>query len=231
LDILLITLRANDDMNIRGKARREALCRNYFVKPLLHSEVVGKAIKSDAGPMLTAEYYVFRLINKQTDETADIVTCGIDAATEIIEMSGCEKLPKITLRNKPEKSERERKGSDDGEREVSDAKKDVTDAEEAWVWDDTAKQLYDAVGILYDMWGQRSGSVLFSIMEKIRNNHAQHPSYLIKSVNTILSKDSEGRTLSYRIGKYRKRHPELKWFDFGLLNDYLDKQGIASFFG
>lgn len=216
-------------MNIRGHARRAALCRNYFVKPLLHSEVVGNAIKSDAGPMLSAEYYVFKLIDKQTNETADVVTCGIDAAAEIIQMSGCEKLPKITLRNKPEKSENEGKGS--GERERRAAKEDAPDAKEEWVWDDTAKQLYDAVGILYDMWGQRSGGVLFSIMEKIRNNHSQHPTYLIKSVNTVLSKDSEGRTLSYRIGKYRKRHPELRWFDFGLLNDYLDKQGIKSFFG
>ena len=228
-------------MNVRGHERRKEICERYKVTPVYHGDLVADEVKSDAGPILTAEYYCFLVYDRDTGTRIDSIICGMDAAADILKLTGAESLPKadllmpgINAEKKPEpkeKAEDKPKEEQEPGEKAQKEKKPYDLTLDLSAWHPAARQLYEAVSLLTACWGSRDTGVLYDVLAKIRLHPDMHPGYLCKSVNTMIAKDAYGRTLGLMIKQLRKKQPTLKWFDFKDVNAYLEKKGIESKFG
>ncbi|MEC2427580.1 hypothetical protein [Bacillus safensis] len=95
-----------------------------------------------------------------------------------------------------------------------------------------ARNLRDAIDVLTIWWNNKIKYPLSDIRAQLNNNMNEEPKFrVIKAVNTIISSDqSECTTLKEMNNKLKEKYPNMRDYDFSLLNVILQKHGIKSYF-
>lgn len=97
-------------------------------------------------------------------------------------------------------------------------------------WNETARQLYNAIQWLIICWDIIPRAGMLDIRDKVVKFRKNEPFLSqIKSINTIISRDFQKRTLTEMIDGLRKSN-DIKKYDFNLLISKLEAEGIKAYF-
>lgn len=97
-------------------------------------------------------------------------------------------------------------------------------------WNETARQLYNAIQWLIICWDIIPRAGMLDIRDKVVKFRKNEPFLSqIKSINTIISRDFQKRTLTEMIDGLRKSN-DIKKYDFNLLISKLETEGIKAYF-
>lgn len=215
-------------LNIRGHQNRVDLCRKYEVKALLRSQLLqGVSILSDAGAMLTREYYLFTATS--SEGALYTIVCGEDAAADLLAITGQEKPNMFRIlapdalpgsRPTPEKKPGSKLGRE--------TKSQVDRAK----WHPLTEQFYHAVCTLIVAWGDTgaNNSILYQQLEFCTNygplGLKPYDSRL-KALNTICGKTRQ-KTLRGLLKELEQKGNRLTDYDYSLLDETIKKLGIVS---
>lgn len=214
------------NMNCRGHEKRKSIVRDYQVKPEAHVKLLpNKIIKSDAGGNIENEYYLFSARKKGGNRT-ELIQCGMGAARDFLVLLNHPGLPLFN----PLKS-------DESHRELSGTQATVN-ARDKEKWNETAKQLYNAIMWLFILWDVKPNTPLFNIKDEVIQNKNNEPSLrIIKSVNTMIRNGEKGEKLTNIIDACdRNKNIINSKRNFTLLKKKIeeivnqDGEGIESFF-
>ena len=214
-------------MNCRGHETRQSIVQNYKVKPEAHIKLLANQKKhSDAGATIEDEYYVFSAISKRDGER-EVIQCGMGAARDLLKLINHKGLPLFNplVGNNHENPETNQ--SNNGKMNSQKER-----------WNETAKQLYNAIMWLIILWDAKPDTPLFNFKNEVIEYKTYKPfESKIKRVNTTIKNGGKGKTLTEMINVYREDN-DLKetTCKFGILqnkiNNMKDKQGntIESYF-
>lgn len=209
-------------MDCRGGNRREEIVRDYDVVPVAHVKLLkGQTKKSDAGPKIDDQYYVFKATSKNNSDDIQNIQCGMRAARDFLSLTNRKSLPifnplvvsvaHVINNNHP----------------------NTKNSSKSIKWNPTAKQLHNAIMWMIIVWNAspRPNSPLF----KIKSNLEHYPSFKpydnkIKAVNTMIKNGNHGFTLTDSINNLKNDNNIRKTVcDFDLLTKQLhnlkDKNG------
>lgn len=211
-------------MNIRGEVRRNYICENYNVVPLAHMKLLNdKSIKSDAGPMISDEYYIFSATHNE-NHTVESIVCGMGAARHLLGLIEHKGLPIFnplhTIGN----------GVDEA---VNIGTQNINELanNNHLQWDQTAKQLYNALMWLIYFLNAKPNTAVFDVLDKVIKYRSYNPyDSRIKSVNTMIG-GLGGRTLTEIIDDHRGNN-EIRddLCNFDLLINRIEDLNIKSMF-
>ncbi|MEO3946731.1 hypothetical protein [Gorillibacterium sp. CAU 1737] len=196
------------------------MVQEYNIKPIAHVRLLnGQKRQSCTKDLLTDSYYCFSYKAKESDVTGTFL-CGTYAANHFLELI---QHPKLKVFD-PLVSENVGTITSNG----TNRDRGLNDT-----WHPTAKQLFNAINLIVICWGQVPGGVLQKIKNEIEKNKNREPlPGQIKAINTIISRDSKGRTLQQMLDDLRKNNNMIRVFHFNLLNESLIKNEVEpSFFG
>ena len=180
-------------MNCRGHETRQRIVRDYEVQPEVHIKLLANKQKnSDAGATIEDEYYIFSAKHK-TDGKKEVIQCGMGAARDFLELINHKGLPLFNpLVDVPHVNNRQEyynRGSGNLQSEK---------------WNETAKQLYNAIMWLIILWDAKPNTPLFDFKDEVIKYKKCEPfGSKIKRVNTIIKNGSKGKTLTEMINGYR----------------------------
>lgn len=215
-------------MDCRGHARREKICASYIIKPVAHLKLLkGQEKKSDAGALVSDQYYVFSAVPRGEEGSApESILCGIDAAKDLLELSGASPLP---LFNPLRAARNAQDAGNDRTQATGTETQDgrLKQPTEARKWDPVAKQLREAILLLIMAWDAVPGSLLFGLLEKTEKYYYLEPyAWKIRTFNSVLKSDAKKRNMDQLTASLRKNNPELKDFDFSLLREKLKEDDL-----
>ncbi|MGY5345906.1 hypothetical protein ACXFAU_26045 [Paenibacillus glucanolyticus] len=196
------------------------MVQEYNIKPIAHVRLLnGQKRQSCTKDLLTDSYYCFSYKAKDSYVTGTFL-CGTYAANHFLELI---QHPKLKVFD-PLVSENVGTMTSNG----TNRDRGLNDT-----WHPTAKQLFNAINLIVICWGQVPGGVLQKIKNEIEKNKNREPlPGQIKAINTIISRDSKGRTLQQMLDDLRKNNNMIRDFHFNLLNESLIKNEVEpSFFG
>jgi len=207
-------------MNCRGHETRQRIVIEYEVKPESHMKLLANQQKhSDAGGTIEDEYYLFSA-KRKTDGKKEFIQCGMGAARDFLELINHKGMPiynpLVSNSHVNNRKERDNMGSENSQ------SKD---------WNETAKQLYDAIMWLISLWGAKPNTPLFDFKDELINYKKYEPyESKIKRVNTIIKNGGKGKTLTEMINVCRVDNDIRDEFcNFDLLKnkirDMKDQQG------
>lgn len=128
-------------MDCRGHATREKIAQDYEIHPRAHIKLLKNQSKhSDAGPIIQNEYYIFNA-KRRNDGELEIIQCGMGAARDFLELIKHQGLPIFN----PLKVNYRDSNGDESNTTGTNSLKNVT-------WNETAKQLYNAIMWLIVLW-------------------------------------------------------------------------------
>ena len=180
-------------MNCRGHETRQRIVRDYEVQPEAHIKLLANQQKhSDAGATIEDEYYIFSAKHKIYD-TKEVIQCGMGAARDFLALINHDGLPlfnplvgETDVNNRQEYNKR---GSGNLQSEK---------------WNETAKQLYNAIMWLIILWDAKPDTPLFDFKDEVIKYKTHEPfESKIKRVNTAIKNGSKGKTLTEMIDGYR----------------------------
>lgn len=205
------------NINCRGEKRRIQIVNNYVVKPIAYLRLLnGQKKRSDAEADLTDKYYIFECVLKSNTNITEKIICGNGAGSHFLQLTNQES-PSIFDPLK----------SSGIENQGNSVRGEGVQAEQ---WNETAKQLYNAIHWLTICWDIIPRKWMIDIRDKIDKSRHEEPLLRdIKSINTTISKDSRKRTLTEMINVLRENN-DIKKYDFNLLNSKMEKEGIKSYF-
>lgn len=203
-------------MKCRTGKRREEIVADYELKPIAHLKLLnGQVKKSCTGDPLLNTYYCFSYKSRQGNENGTFF-CGSHAADHFLSLINANTLPLFNPLTPTNNS-----GGASGN---SGSKPSNT-------WDRTAKQLFNAINLILVWWDTPPGPAIISIKDKIETASDKTPTLaLIKSVNTVISRDKNHLSLQQMIARLSANN-NIKTFSFDLLNVILANNGISSNFG
>ena len=207
-------------MNCRGKDTRQKIVKDYELHPVAHVQLLaGQKKRSCTGDALTDTYYCFSYKSRHNATTGTII-CGEHAAKDFLQLI---KHPGLPLFNPLRSLGGGRTGG-------ADASSSSMSCGTQMNWDPIAKQLHNAINLLVVCWSAPPGPALADIKSKLEKR-ADQPPFLnqIKAINTILGKDTKGRSLTLMINELAKTN-SIKTYDFALLDNALMVEGITSNF-
>lgn len=204
-------------MNCRGEKTRIEIVANYIVEPIAHLRLLnGQSKRSEAEADLTDQYYIFECTSKSNNKIVETIICGTGAASHFFRLTGQEKPPLFD----PLKSESTTGGSGSCTDSISDLRK----------WNEKSKQLYAAIQWLIICWDIIPRGAIIDIKRRLEKYSYKEPFVSqIKAINTIISKDSSGKTLTQMIDRFRANN-DIKSYDFSLLTATLLSKNIQSYF-
>lgn len=197
-------------MNCRGTKTRQLIVKNYNVKPVAHIKLLaGQSKHSDAEAIIKDEYYIFTATRK-SDGKIETIQCGMGAARDFLNILNISGLPIFN----PLKVEYNNKN-------VSKEKKDTN----VDVWNETAKQLYNAIMWLIIAWDAKPNTPLFEFKDDILEYKNLNPfDWKIKRVNTVIKNGGKGRTLTEIVDDFRVNNTiKDEICSFSLLTDRMTK--------
>ena len=214
-------------MNCRGHETRKRIVRDYEVEPEAHIKLLANQKKhSDAGATIEDEYYVFSA-KRKTDGKKEVIQCGMGAARDFLELINYRGLPLFNPLvgdyNVNNRQEYDNRGSGNLRPEK---------------WNETAKQLYNAIMWLIALWDAKPDTPLFIFKDEVIKYKTYEPfESKIKRVNTAIKNGGKGQTLTEMINVYREDNnlnEEICNFSNlkNKINNIKDKQGntIESYF-
>lgn len=182
-------------MDCRGVKRRENIVRNYDVVPVAHVKLLkGQIKKSDAGPEIDDQYYVFKATSKDKSDDVQIIQCGMGAARNFLSLTNRKGLPLFNPLVMP------------ASHVVNNNQPNTRNSFKSIKWDPTAEQLHNAIMWMIIVWNTslRPNSPLF----KIKSELERYPSYKpydskIRAVNTMIQNGNHGSTLTDSINNLK----------------------------
>ena len=214
-------------MNCRGHETRQRIVRDYKVQPEAHIKLLANQQKhSDAGATIEDEYYIFSAKCKANGKK-EFIQCGMGAARDFLELINHKGLPLFNpLVGKTHVDDRQ--GYDNRGSENSQTEK----------WNETAKQLYNAIMWLIILWDAKPDTPLFDFKDEVIKYKTYEPfESRIKRVNSTIKNGSKGKTLTEMIDDYRSDNDirvGICSFDIlkNKMHDMKDQQGntIESYF-
>lgn len=200
-------------MKCRGRRKRKEIYKQYpFWIDMLHF-ATNEEIKSDAGGILTKEYFVLYLEKEKNSQNFEIIVCGRPTAIDFCKLYN-KKLPKIF---NPFKEE------------CSDKNPVKSDHENNDYWNPSCKQLQDALMIFLNKYGKKKyHEKAIEIKANIQNKHGDNfDEYCIKSVNTLYKEYKQtARGLILELEETKK----CKSYKFDLLIQYLSNINVKQNF-
>lgn len=217
-------------MKCRGKQVREQIVKEYQVIPKAHIKLLaGQTKRSDAEAVITDEYYIFEAISANGKK--EIIQCGMGAARHFLELLNHNGLPIFN----PLHIDRNVGGHGGINPDLGG------NVNQGQTWNQTARQLYNAIMWLIIAWDASPGTPLFEFRDDIIQYHNLQPfDSKVRRVNTIIRNGGKGKTLSEIINDFRdKNNIRDDMCQFNLLNDIInnmtDENGdpldIQSYFG
>lgn len=213
-------------MKCRGKKVREQIVKNYQVTPVAHIKLLsGQTKRSDAEADISNEYYIFEAISNGKKET---IQCGMGAARDFLDLLNHDGLPLFN----PLHIE----GTVGGHGVVNPRSGKNENQEQNW--NQTARQLYNAIMWLIIAWDAKPNTPLFEFKKDIIENQNLEPfDWKVKRVNTVIQRGGHGRTLTEIINSFRNENSirdDVCQFNLliNVINNMLDDDGnhIQSFF-
>ena len=208
-------------MECRGEDTRCKIVQEYELHPIAHVQLLeGQSKKSCTGDTLTNAYYCFsykaRIISGDKDKDEGTLLCGEHAAEHFLQLINHAKLPLFN----PLRTQGNGGGTGTGGTSQGPKIK----------WDDTAKQLHDAINLLIVCWSVPPRFALGDIKRNLEKFSTSTPfPSKVKAVNTIIGYDSKKRTLAQMVSELAQSN-SLKTYDFKLLDAILAHEGISSNF-
>lgn len=180
-------------MNCRGHETRQRIVRDYEVQPEAHIKLLANQRKySDAGATIEDEYYVFSA-KRKTDGKKEVIQCGMGAARDFLELINHKGLPLFNPLVDPHVNNRQ-EYNNRGSGNIQPEK-----------WNETAKQLYNAIMWLIILWDAKPDTPLFDFKDEVIEYKTYEPfESKIKRVNTTIKNGSKGKTLTEMINVYRE---------------------------
>lgn len=210
-------------MNCRGTQTRERIVRDYQVTPVAHIKLLaGQTKRSDAEANIDNEYYIFEAVAPNGEKK--IIQCGMGAARHFLRLLNHEGLP---LFNPLHVS-----------RNVGGTRGVRGNVNQEQNWNQTAKQLYNAIMWLIIAWNAEPTTLLYEFRKDILEYYDREPfDWKIKRVNTVIKDGGKGRTLTEIINDFRNENnirDDMCQFDRlnNVINGMQDQEGnpIRSFF-
>ena len=209
-------------MKCRGSKRRREIVRNYNVVPVAHVKLLkGQTKRSDAGPEIDDQYYIFKATNKNNSHIVEIIQCGMGAARDFLTLTNRKSLPLFNPLVVPVGHV------------VNNNQPNTRSFSKNIKWDLTAEQLHNAIMWMVIVWttSLRPNSPLFEINSELEQYPLSKPyDSKIKAVNTMIKNGNNGSTLTGSINNLKKKNNiKATVCDFGLLTKQLqnlkDKNG------
>lgn len=214
-------------MNCRGHETRQRIVIEYEVKPDSHIKLLANQKKhSDAGGTIEDEYYLF-IAKRKTDGKKEVIQCGMGAARDFLELINHKGIP---IYNPLVSNSRVNNGKKYDNRGSKNS--------QSKEWNETAKQLYDAIMWLIILWDAKLNTPLFDFKDEVIKYKKYEPyESKIKRVNTIIKNGGKGKTLTEMINVCKVDNDikdEVCNFDLlkNKIRDMKDQQGntIESYF-
>lgn len=204
-------------MKCRSEKLREELVKIYDIKPIAHVKLLkGQEKVSCTGDLLTDSYYCFSYKKKNTGDPLQSFFCGSHGSKDFLRLLG---LKPLTCFN-PIKGDGLTGVKTGGSRVNSDIEK----------WDQTAKELYNALNLLIVYWDIAPNGAILDIKSKVEKDYYKVPGdSTIKAVNTILSKDKNNNTMTMIVNLLGKTH-DVRDFKFEDINKRLKEMDLKSYF-
>lgn len=217
-------------MKCRGRQVREQIVEQYQVIPKAHIKLLaGQTKRSDAEADITDEYYIFEAISFNGKK--ETIQCGMGAARHFLELLNHDGLPIFN----PLHTDRKAGGHDGINLDLGGK------ANQRRNWNQTARQLYNAIMWLIIAWNASPNTPLFEFRDDVIQYHNCEPfDWKVKRVNTVIKNGGRGKTLSEIINDFRNENNirnDMCRFDLlnNVINNMTDKNGnplnIQSFFG
>jgi hypothetical protein len=206
-----------ENFHCRGHKRRIEILKEYEIKPVAHMPLLNGQIKySAAGNVLTREYYCFEYRKKDKNEDWNTFICGIWAANDFLKLLNMTSLPIFNIL---------KNGNIGSNIKIDRINKSNNQQHDNW--DSLALELYNIINIILMSW-DTNGGILSNILIVIRENFTKRPELKnIKSVNTIISKDSKKRTIFQMIEEMSVDN-DIKQFKFPLIEKVLMENNIKN---
>ena len=214
-------------MNCRGHETRQRIVTDYEVQPEVHIKLLKNQQKhSDARATIEDEYYVFSA-KRKTDGKKEVIQCGMGAARDFLELINHKGLPLFNPLVGDAHVNNRKEYDNTGSGNLLTEK-----------WNDTAKQLYNAIMWLIILWDAKPDTPLFEFKDEVCRYKKFEPyDNRIKRVNTTIKNGGKGKTLTEMINGYRTDNDirdEICNFDIlkNKIRDMKDQQGntIESYF-
>ena len=207
-----------EHLKCRGEDRRKEIVEEYYIEIITHTCLLnGRTKESDAGDIITNEYYEF-LCTSKVNSNQKIIVCGKHAAKSLIELA---QLTPIKIFN-PLVNVNENINGGSGYNGVNEKKEK---------WNAISLELYNAINILGLYWDITLTGILFDIKKDLERYKTKEPffSRIIK-VNKCIAKDKNNLTISQMLDKLREEDENMREYDFEKINELLDKKNIKSYF-
>lgn len=207
-------------MYCRGEKTRRKIVEDYELLPVAQIQLLeGQTKTSCTGDSLTDAYYCFsyKLRNIKDDKDEGTLLCGRHAADDFLQLINHPKLPLFNpLRGIQDNGGGAGMGGAPRSPQIK--------------WDDTAKQLHDAINLLIVCWSVPPRFALGDIKKKLEKFSTKPPfPSQVKAVNTIIGHDKQKRTLTEMVRELAQNNA-LKPYEFNLLDAILITEGIPSNF-
>ncbi|CJS46466.1 Uncharacterised protein [Streptococcus pneumoniae] len=207
-------------MNCRGHETRQRIVRDFEVQPKAHIKLLANQQKhSDAGATIEDEYYVF-IAESKIDGKKEVIQCCMGAARDFLELINHKGLPLFNPLVGDSHVNNRQEYDNTGSGNLQPEK-----------WNETAKQLYNAIMWLIILWNAKPDTPLFNFKDEVIKYKTYEPfESSIKRVNTTIKNGSKGKTLTEMINGYRADNDirdEICNFDLlkNKIRDMKDQQG------
>ncbi|MGP9808460.1 hypothetical protein ACT3TQ_10945 [Halomonas sp. AOP12-C2-37] len=205
-------------MDCFGDDARERMVRRYNITAVAHVKLLNNQRKhSCTGRVLKDSYYYFEYKGKKDNKDVGAFYCGVPTAKKFLALTGGDDVPRFN----PLKSDSLSIGSNS--LHTGSATRKV---------DPATKQLLNAINLLVVCWDTAPYGKLAKIKQD-RTKYSYRPPFdsEVEYVNLVIGYDHQGRNLQQMIDSLRLDNPNLKSYDFGLLNAVLKSTDVESSFG
>jgi hypothetical protein len=181
--------------------------KEYDIVPISHMPLLkGQTKRSATRDIITKEYYCFSYKKRHSNEKPESFIVGLHAAKHFLKLLKHPTLPIFDILK-----------SHNGN---ADVRENISASIDKDKWNPLALELYRIINIILMTWDTNQGPSSEILLE-IRNNKTREPPLrLIKSVNTIISRDSRKRTIYLMLEEFKKDN-NIKDFKFPLITTVL----------
>lgn len=207
-----------EHLKCRGEDRRKEIVKEYNIEIITHTYLLnGRTKESDAGDIITNEYYEF-LCTSKLNSKQKIIVCGKHVGKSLIELAELKPIkifnPLVNINENMNGGNGHNGGNGNNEK-----------------WNETSLELYNAINILGLYWNITLTGVLFKIKKDLEKYKVNEPffNYIIK-VNKCIAKDKKKLTIAQMLEKLREEDRNIRGYRFEKINKILDENNIKSYF-
>jgi hypothetical protein len=206
--------------NCRGEVQKERIVREFALRPVLHVKLLpGQEIRGCCG-LVTDRYYHFEAVSRANGQ-CESFSVGYDCAEQFLERIGHAPLPLFN----PLWA--------DGEAGLGGGRRgdgDRGDANGGALVVPLNRELSVAIHVLFIAWRSlKPGGPLTKILNAIRRSPGRPAEdWQVRSLNTIVGKDAQRRTLRQIVADLRQQHPTFRDYEFPNIEAALRRTGVES---